>query len=798
MKFTAYLKSVAALLLMSLILFTTTACSIEQGDGKGESDSDFVESTVTPPATENPESETSNSPETPSDGPSQKPSDDVNGYFAENRIEIVAPNKLKSPDMAISGDGYDIFQMYEGTTWGYRYGCTYLYNDDGSIDLYLASPGANGEWDWISYRHSSDGGSTWTPEKMVLNPTQGSMDSFSNCDPGVVYFDGYYYLGYTSTLNSVGACNNLFVARSRNPDGPFEKWNGTGWGGEHPQPIVYYTTEYSKFGIGEPSFVELNGTLYIYYTNICPSGDYTMVATADATNENWPATMQFHGVAVEKATDSLDIKYVEEWGKFVGIGTGDRMKADSWIGVFESNDGIHFEMVDVVRKGTYSHLHNSGISSRRNGHIRVSEDANKLCVIYAYGSGWGQWNTRVQPITLSLSDRANYKARMAAEKKVENLTDPANRTPIVPEGERNYIMVRTQYDVYEYGVKDGSFSLAPYVYDECFQRIPLTLPDANLSFKVYDESVITVEGATATIRGVGSTVAEIRYGKELVNLFYVNILDEKKTVEGNPIVSFEPVFDSYTVYVGEKDTYCPQIRGRLRYSDGSFEELYVDNSSKALTFTGYDESIISVSGKGILTAKASGKTTVKITYANWSCDVEITVTADENLAYYKLGRIPALDYTNINFTKSDSAEVINGINNATLNYDSEGLRMVAKDVGTAPGMTDAFVRLDYSQSQTTLKAADYGYIEITYKVASQNSANATRAQLFVCAGNVTSETAECQVRFDLATDGEFHTVKINLSEHSWWTGDIHGIRFDFFDSSLGGDTMTVSSIKLTK
>ena len=100
--------------------------------------------------------------------------------------------------------------------------------------------------------------------------------------PGVVYFNGYYYLGYTSTLNSTGFCNNVFVARSGTPDGPFEKWNGNGWGGPECQPIVYYDESWQEWGIGEPSFIELNGKLYMYYT----SGGSTMVATADATNEN--------------------------------------------------------------------------------------------------------------------------------------------------------------------------------------------------------------------------------------------------------------------------------------------------------------------------------------------------------------------------------------------------------------------------------------------------------------------------------------------------------------------------------
>ncbi|MBO5041615.1 MAG: hypothetical protein J6D87_01490, partial [Clostridia bacterium] len=101
------------------------------------------------------------SAEQPSDEPQESvetPTEAATDYFEANRVETVKPDELKSPDVAIAGDGYDIYQMKEDQTWGYRYGCTYLYNDDGSIDAYFACPGADGEWDWIAYRHSPDGG----------------------------------------------------------------------------------------------------------------------------------------------------------------------------------------------------------------------------------------------------------------------------------------------------------------------------------------------------------------------------------------------------------------------------------------------------------------------------------------------------------------------------------------------------------------------------------------------------------------------------------------------------------------
>ena len=248
------------LLLCFLLLMTAAlllAGCTAAGDGTETTAAATPEGTNTPTPETNAPVEDTEAPET--EATETDPPAETEDYFEVNRIETVLPDTTKVPDMAVTDNGYEIYQLSTAQTWGYRYGCTYLYNDDGTIDAYFACVGTiAGEWDWISYRHSPDGGKTWTNEKIVLTPTQGSMDHFSNCDPGVVYFNGYYYLGYTSTLNSEGFCNNLFVARSKNPDGPFEKWNGSGWGGYEPQPIVYYDQNYTSWGIGEPSFVELN------------------------------------------------------------------------------------------------------------------------------------------------------------------------------------------------------------------------------------------------------------------------------------------------------------------------------------------------------------------------------------------------------------------------------------------------------------------------------------------------------------------------------------------------------------
>ena len=122
-------------------------------------------------------------------------------------------------NMSVDNAGWDIYNPESITAgMGYRYGASMIKNDDGSIDAWFACKGdgqgkTTGILDFISYKHSPDGGHTWGDEKIVLAPTALSADCKSCCDPGVIHFGGYYYIGYTGTLDYAGYANNIFVAR---------------------------------------------------------------------------------------------------------------------------------------------------------------------------------------------------------------------------------------------------------------------------------------------------------------------------------------------------------------------------------------------------------------------------------------------------------------------------------------------------------------------------------------------------------------------------------------------------------
>ena len=71
--------------------------------------------------------------------------------------------------LRLEGDGKDVFALWGSGRPDYRYGASLIQNEDGSIDAWFASPGdGKKEYDWLTYRHSEDGGKTWAMKKLFL------------------------------------------------------------------------------------------------------------------------------------------------------------------------------------------------------------------------------------------------------------------------------------------------------------------------------------------------------------------------------------------------------------------------------------------------------------------------------------------------------------------------------------------------------------------------------------------------------------------------------------------------------
>lgn len=317
----------------------------------------------------------------------------------------------------------------------------------GSYQMITQEPGTSIYWDCPTYQHSDDGGKTWSAEKIALLPTQGSRDELSACDPGVIHFGGYYYLGYTSTENLQGLDNHLYMARSTSPTGPWEKWNGSGWGGRDPQPIVTYTDRHDKWGCGEPSMIVVDNVLYVYYTwdngTVC-----TRLSTASTDDENWPASLKYAGTVVNKssysASDHCDIKYIDDIQRFVAMHTSSRMSSSAYINVWISRNGKNFTYLGKLEGPTKVGLHNLGLSGDEMGHMQLSKPQ---FVAYAYGiDSWGKWNTYLQPlnfkeelITLIREAQMNPNLDEEARYNLQGIRIPRSTSGIYIQSHKKYL-----------------------------------------------------------------------------------------------------------------------------------------------------------------------------------------------------------------------------------------------------------------------------------------------------------------------------------------------------------------------
>lgn len=293
-----------------------------------------------------------------------------------------------------------------------------------------------------------------------------------------------------SVIDNRGVDNDICVARSKNPDGPFEKWTGSGWGVE-PAPLIEYTDNPDYWGAGEPSFVLMGDKLYIYYS-WNTTGSTTRLAIADATDENWPATLEYMGTAIpdKHDGDSADVKYLDEYGRFIAVFTEKRFSTESYVAVWESFDGLHFRPCDIIKANTAKNLHNCGISGRADGHIGKGDP-----VYLGYGYGvWGGigWPTRLHALRLSLGDAAVTDDAAEENVEMEIVTRPArliSDSLTVKAEKPSYVISRpTQLWVMAYD-SDG------YVF-------PVL---AGTRFYGYDRSVIRMVGCMMIPVGEGTT-----------------------------------------------------------------------------------------------------------------------------------------------------------------------------------------------------------------------------------------------------------------------------------------------------
>ena len=150
------------------------------------------------------------------------------------------------------------------------------------------------------------------------------------------------------------------------------------------------------------------------------------------------------------------------------------------------------------------------------------------------------------------------------------------------------------------------------------------------------------------------------------------------------------------------------------------------------------------------------------------------------------------DITKLDFTQGKNLALLTSPVDTTVVYDEAmgAVQLTAGSVG------DVSVTIPYGSSPTPLAAESYKTLKIEYMIPTDASMSSYQSDLFICTGNIKAPDGNARIRVDLVKDGEYHVLEVKLAGNPYWTGDIHMIRFDYFDNSSAGDVMYIKNISL--
>ena len=146
------------------------------------------------------------------------------------------------------------------------------------------------------------------------------------------------------------------------------------------------------------------------------------------------------------------------------------------------------------------------------------------------------------------------------------------------------------------------------------------------------------------------------------------------------------------------------------------------------------------------------------------------------------------DYKLWLFNNESSLSIIE-TNNTSVSFDSERSAMKVSSTGTDP-----FVRLDYSAAALSTRA--HTYVILVYEVEASNT-NTSKTQVFFSTSNKVYESPDACHSF-YAQKGDLCYEIIDLSAASYWTGNVHKLRLDIFQSFDRSDCMYVYAVGLAQ
>ncbi|MBR3553255.1 MAG: hypothetical protein IKN72_07680 [Clostridia bacterium] len=150
------------------------------------------------------------------------------------------------------------------------------------------------------------------------------------------------------------------------------------------------------------------------------------------------------------------------------------------------------------------------------------------------------------------------------------------------------------------------------------------------------------------------------------------------------------------------------------------------------------------------------------------------------------------EVTRLDFTNDMNRAMYMPVNCAVSHDAAENALKISSNSGG-----DVMLTVNYLVTGFHLRAEDYPTLKIEYMIPTSNSAESYNSEIYPCAGETLNPTAEAMIWVDgLAADGQYHTLVVDLSASPYWQGEIHRLRFDYFNASAPGDVMYIKSITL--
>ena len=157
-------------------------------------------------------------------------------------------------------------------------------------------------------------------------------------------------------------------------------------------------------------------------------------------------------------------------------------------------------------------------------------------------------------------------------------------------------------------------------------------------------------------------------------------------------------------------------------------------------------------------------------------------------------RLPSAlqDVTTIDFADSLHRAMYTPVNCAVSHDETQKALKLSTNSGG-----DVMVTFNYLVTGFHLQAEDYPTLRIEYMIPKENSAETYNSEIYACAGETVNPTAEAMIWIEgLVADGQYHTLEVDLSQSPYWRGEIHRIRFDYFNAPAAGDVMYLKNVSL--